>query len=333
MRFISLSEERVSMLTRIYKYSKYHRVRQRAHCILLSNEGRQISDMEKIFGIDRTTIYNLFNAWESEGLVGLYDKKGKGRKPKLTPGMKEKITERIKENPKNISRICGLIEENFSVSVSEKTVQRFLKASGFIWKRIRLVPGKKPDPAEYEEKKKQLEILKEKEKNGEAELWYCDESGFCMTPSVPYAWQEKGKTLSVASLKSKRLNVVGFMNKDNILNAYTSEYNINGESLAACIDNHCGRYENKNKKYIILDNAGFHRSGYFREKIKEWKKKNIEIFYLPKYSPHLNIIEILWRFMKYEWIEFSAYRSWKTFIAYIEDVIINFGTKYKINFV
>ena len=39
MRFISLSEERVNILTRIYKYSKYHRVRQRAHCILLSNEG------------------------------------------------------------------------------------------------------------------------------------------------------------------------------------------------------------------------------------------------------------------------------------------------------
>ncbi len=48
MRFISLSEERVNILTRIYKYSKYHRVRQRAHCILLSNEGRAISDLQKI---------------------------------------------------------------------------------------------------------------------------------------------------------------------------------------------------------------------------------------------------------------------------------------------
>ncbi|MDD1422836.1 hypothetical protein MEO40_27825, partial [Dolichospermum sp. ST_sed1] len=29
--------------------------------------------------------------------------------------------------------------------------------------------------------------------------------------------------------------------------------------------------------------------------------------------------------MKYEWIEFTAYKSWKTFVTYIEDVIINFG--------
>lgn len=183
-------------------------------------------------------------------------------------------------------------------------------------------------------KKKEPELLKEKEKSGDIELWYCDESGFCMTPSVPYAWQKKGETIAVASLKSKRLNAVGFMNKNNILTAYTSECSVNSEALAACIDNFYEKYENKSKKiYIIMDNAGFHRSKFFLEKTEEWKKKNIEIFYLPKYSPHLNLIETLRRFMKYERIEFSAYRSWKTFVAYIEDVIINFGTKYRIDFV
>ena len=63
------------------------------------------------------------------------------------------------------------------------------------------------------------------------------------------------------------------------------------------------------------------------------RTKNIEIFYLPEYSPHLNLIEILWRFMKYERIESGAYKSWKTLVAYVEDVIINFGKKYRINFV
>jgi transposase len=334
MRFIVLSEERVNMLTRIYKYSKYHRVRQRAHCILLSNDGRTIKELKKIFRADLTTIYNWFNAWESESLVGLYDRKGKGRKSVLTSEIKEKIREMIKEYPKKISGICGLIEENFGVSVCVRTVQRFLEASDFRWKRIRLIPEGKPDPEEYEEKKKQLKILKEKEEKGEAELWYYDESGFSLTPCIPYAWQEKGKTLTVESVKSKRLNIAGFMNKNNILTAYISEYNMNSESLIACINNFYENSENRSKKkYIIMDNAPFHRSKLFQEKIKEWKEKNIEIFYLPRYSPHLNLIEILWRFMKYEWIEFGAYKSWKTLVAYVEDVIINFGKKYRINFV
>lgn len=251
MRFISLSKERVSMLKRIYKNSKYHRVRQRAHCILLSNDGHTISELKNIFGADLTTIYNWFTAWESESLVGLYDRKGKGRKPKLTPEMKGKIKEWVKEYPKNISRICGLIEESFGVSVCVKTVQRFLKISDFTWKRIRLVPKGKPDTEEYEEKKKQLKIIREQEEKGEAEVWYYDESGFCLTPCVPYAWQEKGKPLTAESVKSKRLNVAGFMNKNNMLTAYISECNISSEAVIACTDNFYENSENKNKKNIL----------------------------------------------------------------------------------
>jgi len=41
-----------------------------------------------------------------------------------------------------------------------------------------------------------------------------------------------------------------------------------------------------------------------------WEEKGFDIFYLPKYSPELNGIEILWRFIKYEWIELDAYKSW-----------------------
>jgi transposase len=48
------------------------------------------------------------------------------------------------------------------------------------------------------------------------------------------------------------------------------------------------------------------------KKIEEWKKKNLEIFWLPAYSPKLNLIEILWKFIKYEWVEASAYESKKS---------------------
>ncbi|NJL59639.1 MAG: helix-turn-helix domain containing protein [Desulfobacteraceae bacterium] len=130
MRFITLDDIRVSMLARIYKRSKHHRVRQRAHCILLSHAGRTIAELTEIFGTDRTTIYNWFNAWKSESLVGLYDRKGKGRKSKLSPEIRDKIMELIQEYPEDLSEICAVIEKQFSVSVSTKTIERFLKSSG-----------------------------------------------------------------------------------------------------------------------------------------------------------------------------------------------------------
>ena len=61
-------------------------------------------------------------------------------------------------------------------------------------------------------------------------------------------------------------------------------------------------------------------------------EKGLEIFNLPTYSPELNLIEILWRFMKYEWIEFDAYKSLENLVDYLENIIRNFGEKYIINF-
>ena len=81
-----------------------------------------------------------------------------------------------------------------------------------------------------------------------------------------------------------------------------------------------------------MDNAGIHKSKNFESQQEAWKKQNVELFFLPPYSPELNLIEILWRFVKYEWIDFEAYASWKIFVDHIEKVFAGFGKKYIINF-
>lgn len=83
----------------------------------------------------------------------------------------------------------------------------------------------------------------------------------------------------------------------------------------------------------MLDNSSIHQNNLFWDKQEEWKKKGVEIFFLPSYSPHLNLIEILWRFIKYEWLESSAYDSYSSLEKAIEKIIINFGVEYTINFV
>jgi hypothetical protein len=47
--------------------------------------------------------------------------------------------------------------------------------------------------------------------------------------------------------------------------------------------------------------------------------------------PELNLIEILWRFMKYEWIDFGAYEGWENLVEYVEKVLRGFGEEYAIN--
>ena len=41
----------------------------------------------------------------------------------------------------------------------------------------------------------------------------------------------------------------------------------------------------------------------------EGKERKLTIYPIPPYSPELNIIEIVWRKIKYEWLPFSAYES------------------------
>ena len=72
MRFIeNISQETISMLQRIYKQSKHHRVGQRAHCLLLSLQRYTPTELLKIFQVDRITIYQWFDAWEARRLAGL----------------------------------------------------------------------------------------------------------------------------------------------------------------------------------------------------------------------------------------------------------------------
>jgi transposase len=331
MRFIQgLNFETTKLLQRIYKESKHHKVRQRSQCILLSYQGYMANELAHIFKVNRITIYSWLDDWESRHFSSLYAKKGRGRPSKLNPEQKEKVREWSKQYPKNLNKIVSLIEQEFGLEMSKSTIKRILKSFQLSWRRIRKQVKGKPDPEVYAKRKQDLEILIEEDRQGIIDLRYFDESGFCLIPYVPYAWQEKGETIRVDSGHSKRLNVLGFMNKSNDLEAYCFECSITSEVVIGCFDDFCGRLQLPT--VALVDNASIHRSEAFQEKIPEWEGKGLSIFYLPEYSPELNLIEILWRFMKYEWIDFSAYNSWNDLVNYVEGVIRGFGGKYKIIF-
>ena len=108
MRYIKgLTKETIKLLKRIYKDSKYYQVRQRSHCILLSHQKYKISELMTIFQVSRNTIYNWFNNWENWGLVGLYNREGRGRKKLFNAQQQKIIKDWVKETPKNL----GIVQE------------------------------------------------------------------------------------------------------------------------------------------------------------------------------------------------------------------------------
>ena len=332
MRFLQVLDPLTKkLLGRLYKESEKHLVRQRAHCILLSSEGTSVLELAKMFEKTPRTIYTWFDRWEERRLVGLYDAPGRGRKNCLNASQHEQVKQWVKEDPKNLGKVIALIREQFGKSVCKRTIHRILHAFEVSWRRVRRTPKGSPDAEKYAQKKQELEELKAQVAKGELDFYFFDESGFCQIPYVPYAWQEKGETLALESEHGKRLNVLGFLSREQGLVAYTTEDGVTSQLVIGCFDAFCQTLTRKT--VVALDNASFHTSAAIQEKIPEWKSKNLELFYLPEYSPQLNLIEILWRFMKYEWIEWWAYKGWPYLVKYVENVICGYGSKYEINFV
>jgi transposase len=331
MRFIKdLTIDTIKLLNRIYKQSSHYQVKQRAHCILLSYEGKTISELMEIFQVTRGTIYNWMNDWEEYRLLGLYNRPGRGRKPIFNEIQELQIKEWVKQSPKNLKKVLAQIEELWGVRVSKDTVKRILKNFEMTWRRFKRGLAGEPDPLEYKEKQEELTVLKQQDKSGEIDLRYLDETGFCLTPYIPYGWQEKGENIKIDSSRSRRLNVLGLMNCDRELDAYIFEGKITSDVVISCLDKFAENLQIKT--IVVMDKASFHTSKKIQQKISDWQEKKLEIFWLPSYSPQLNLIEILWRFMKYEWIEIDAYSSWSNLVNYVEKVIRDFGEKYVINF-
>jgi transposase len=235
MRLVNpLCRQQVSLLKRIYKSSKKHHVRQRAHCILLSSKGTKASDLALIFHKTLKTIYTWLNLWEAHRFVSLYHRKGRGRKSKLNATQKQQVKQWSKECPKNLKKVVALIKEKFGISVCKRTVVRLLRAYGFSFRRMKKKPKGKPHPVVYAQKKEELEELKKQEQQEKIDLYYFDESGFCLQPYIPYAWQEKDQTIQLEATKSKRLSVLGFLSQKHGLVAYTTEDKVDGEFVSAC---------------------------------------------------------------------------------------------------
>jgi transposase len=165
-------------------------------------------------------------------------------------------------------------------------------------------------------------------------LYYFDESSFSLSPNIPYGWSPKNETIELAASRSKALKVLGFLGLDNQLRGYTTTGTIDSIFLIEIFDDFVKQLPKNSKTIVILDNAPTHTSNLFQDNIEEWEEKGLTLYFLPTYSPQLNRIEILWRFMKYHWIQIKDYASTQTLENYIHLVLANYGNqnKFEINF-
>ena len=215
--------------------------------------------------------------------------------------------------------------------MSWDTVRRSLRRMKYTFRRARRVPEKAVCPKRKQRVQKALLHLHRLEDAGKCQVLYGDESGFCLSPVVPYLWQPKGKSVGLpAKAHTRRLNVLGFLSRRNRLHTFEAPERLTAQFVVDSIEALTKALTKPTM--LVLDNATVHRSKLVQAKRKEWKQKGLRLLFLPPYCPHLNLIETLWRQTKYRWLAPAAYEDFETLCRSVTDILAQVGTKYRLSF-
>jgi transposase len=190
---------------------------------------------------------------------------------------------------------------------------------------------KTTDEDEKEFARQDLEKLTKKADQGRIDLVYGDQSGFNLGAKVVYAWQKRGERIVIPVSKGAAQNVLGLMwHRCQRFESFVFAGFTNSQVIIGCLDVIVQNLEKET--WLVLDNSPIHRSQEFAEKIKDWAKLGLKIYFLPTYCPSLNKIEMLWQKIKYDWLTWDAYSSYKNLCQELDQVLSQIGSLYRITF-
>lgn len=208
-------------------------------------------------------------------------------------------------------------------------LQTFFICLGARYRRIRKRPRGVPSPQLYEYKTQKLQELEVLYAKGEINLFYGDESHVCTEGYVPYGWQFPGENIYIPSERAKRLNIFGMTSRDNHFEGFCTSESINADKIVSFLEQFSFGLDKKT--FVVLDNASVHRNAKIRQMRPFWEKRGLFLFYIPPYSPHLNIAETLWRIMKGKWLRPQDYTSADMLFYATNRALAAVGTGLKIN--
>ncbi len=191
-------------------------------------------------------------------------------------------------------------------------------------------PKGKPNKELYEIRKQALSLIEQQAELENIDLYYADETRFSEQGYVPYGWQFDDENVCIEACRGKSINCFGLFSRSNQFIYKMTEQNINSDFVIELLDDLSLTISKFT--FVVLDNAAIHTARKVKQLLQIWQKRGLFIFYLPPYSPHLNIIERLWKEMKQGWIRPSDYKSAEDLFYAVNRICAAVGKSVFINF-
>ncbi len=129
MRYIILKTEDLISLEVLYKNSGDNSIRRHSHCLLLSHQGRTITDLANIFDVNRRTIERWLDSWSKNGVDSLPILPGRGVKTRLV-GYEVEVAKQLEVHNRNLKNVLEYFNKELDIKICLKTLQNFLKVTG-----------------------------------------------------------------------------------------------------------------------------------------------------------------------------------------------------------
>ena len=276
----------------------------RYQVIRLKEQGRNRTEISEITGIHPSTISAWWQLYKRNGKKALAIKK---RGPEIGATrtldseqeciLKKAICDKCPDQMKlpfalwTRKAVQQLIAQLWSIKMPIRTVGEYLKRWGFTPQRPLRRAYKQNPKAVKHWLETQYPQIAQKAIAEKAEIHWGDETGLCNDNYYGRSYSPKGETPTVlVPTKCERINLISTVTNQGKVRFMIYQENMNSQTMIKFM----GRLikDAERKVFLILDNLRVHHSNLVKNWLEEHKKQ-IEVFYLPAYSPELNPDEYL----------------------------------------
>jgi transposase len=281
-------------------------------------------DLAKVLYAHRNSIDTWIRIYREQGIGELMILHYRPRKSEL-----KAYAEEIKEtcsSPliRSVKEFAHKIEEQTGIKRGLTQVRKFIRAIGFKYLQTGHIPAKADPVKQREWKENVLDKAIKEAGEGKCHLFFCDAAHFVLAPFICKAWSLARRFVKAAAGRN-RINVLGAVHA--ITKQVTTLINTTYIDAGTVMTFLCQLreiYLDRPVK-IVLDNA---RYQHCKAVMELAESLDMELLFLPAYSPNLNIIERLWKFTKKQILYGQYYDSAQKFQEVIRTFFEEVSTKY-----
>jgi transposase len=311
------------------QYERYHhphpRVQRKMDALYLKSQGYAHEEIARLLNISPTTLRSYLRQYQVGGIEGLKQLNFYKPQSALAPH-RASLEEYFRAHPvATAQEAMAVIEKVTGIKRSPSQVRRYLHAIGVERRKVGVVPAKADIQVQETFKTQQLEPRLEEAKAGQRALFFVDASHFVLGAFLGFLWSFARVFVKTPSGR-QRFNVLGALNAitHEILTVVNNTY-ITAEQVCQLLQIIAARNLGV-AITVVLDNARYQRCALVQALALSL---NIELLFLPPYSPNLNLIERVWKFVKKQCLYSKYYEDFASFKAAIYQCITQAHIKHK----